>query len=299
MNDTDDNNWQERTLDDDKPIRETPETSLYLLVIHGEATGRRFRLKVGDEITIGRSSDATIVLNDSRVSSLHCTVARTDSGAHVEDHNSRNGTFLDGERVDRKPLRLDAQLRVGRTVLRLEMKSDEEIAREEELFKAATTDPLTRIPNRRWFTERALEEIEFCRRHSRPLCVLMLDVDHFKKINDSHGHQIGDMVLSSLAGVLHDQKRAEDLLCRFGGEEFILLLRETPLDKGLVFCERLRAAIEAHAFQWGEIRVPVTASIGIAQHDGPSTLESLIQRADEALYSAKQHGRNRVAHAIE
>jgi two-component system cell cycle response regulator len=287
--------WQDRTLDDDKPIRDTPETSLYLLVIHGEETGRRFRLKPGDEITIGRSEDALIVLHDNRVSSLHCTVTREPGGVTVEDHNSRNGTFIDGERVDRTPLRLGAQLRIGRTVMRLEMKSDEEIAREEELFKAATTDPLTRIPNRRWFTERALEEIEFCRRHNRALCVMMLDVDHFKKINDSHGHQVGDLVLSTLAGVLHEQKRAEDLLCRFGGEEFILLLRETTLDKAVIFCERLRVVVETHPFCWGELKVPVTVSIGVSALIPESTLEQLIQKADEALYSAKQQGRNRVA----
>ena len=287
-------NWQERTIDDDKPIQDSLVTGLYLLVVHGDETGRRYRLNPEDVLTLGRSADATIVINDNRISGIHCKVVRTAAGVHVEDNNSRNGTYIDDRRIDKAPLNMNGQLRLGRTVMRLEMKSDEEIAREEELFKAATTDPLTRIPNRRWFTERATDEIEFSRRHQRPLCVVMLDVDHFKKINDTYGHPIGDLVLSALAGVLHEQKRTEDLLCRYGGEEFILLLRETQLPQAEVFCNRLRTAVESFAFRWGEVKVLVTVSMGVAAYRTDDALESLIRRADEALYGAKQNGRNRV-----
>ena len=295
MSNIDPPNWQERTLDDDKPIQDTPSTGLYLLMVHGDETGRRHRLNLNEIVTLGRSADATIVINDNRISGIHCTVVRTAHGVMVEDHHSRNGTYIDDKRIAEKtPLHMDAQLRLGRTVMRLEMKSDEEIAREEKLFKDATTDPLTRIPNRRWFTERAVDEIEFSRRHQRSLCVVMLDVDHFKKINDNYGHPIGDLVLSTLAGVLFEQKRAEDLLCRYGGEEFILLLRETQMPQAVVFCNRLRVAVESFAFCWGEVKVPVSVSIGISAHRADDTLEKLIQRADEALYTAKQNGRNRV-----
>jgi len=185
-------------------------------------------------------------------------------------------------------------LRVGHSLFRIEFKSDAEIAREEDLFKAATTDPLTRVPNRRWFAERAREELEASKRHNRPLCLVMLDVDLFKSINDTHGHPIGDYVLASLAGLLCDRKRVEDFLCRYGGEEFVLLLRETNLESATIFCERVRSAVEQNSFVCGEIKVPVTVSIGISAVRPNDTLDQLIKRADDALYVAKGHGRNRI-----
>ena len=286
--------WMERTQDDDSPIVDTPEVGLYLVIVLGTEQGRRFRLKPHQTLTLGRSADAEVVLNDNRVSSVHCRITRTPSSVTVEDNNSRNGTFVDEKRVQRATLRLESQLRVGHSVFRIEFKSDVEITREEDLFKAATTDPLTRVPNRRWFAERAREELEASKRHNRPLCLVMLDVDHFKSINDTHGHPIGDYVLASLAGLLCNRKRVEDFLCRYGGEEFVLLLRETTLDNAMIFCERVRATVEQNPFVCGEINVPVTISIGISVVRPDDTLDQLIQRADDALYAAKEHGRNRI-----
>jgi diguanylate cyclase (GGDEF)-like protein len=285
--------WAESTLDDDSPLSNLAMAGLYLTLIQGSELGRRFRLF--DQLTLGRSSKADIILNDDRVSGLHCHVIRVNDTVMVEDNHSRNGTFIDEVRVEgRTQLRLGANLRLGHSVFRLELKSEAEITREEDLFKAATTDPLTRVPNRRWFRERAREELESARRHNRPVCLVMLDVDHFKSINDTHGHSMGDYVLATLAGLLCDQKRIEDLLCRYGGEEFLLLLRETSIDNAMIFCERLRSSVQKHPFSCGEVTVQVTVSVGVAGLRSGETLEQLIERGDNALYSAKEAGRNRV-----
>jgi diguanylate cyclase (GGDEF)-like protein len=168
------------------------------------------------------------------------------------------------------------------------------IMREEELYRAATTDPLTRIPNRRWFFERAEDELSFSCRHRIPVSAVMLDIDYFKAVNDTHGHQAGDYVLMTLAGRLWNAKRQEDLLCRYGGEEFLIILRGTVQEDALAFCERFRAETEAAAFGFGGTTINVTVSMGVAALGRGDSLEHLVARADRALYKAKETGRNKV-----
>jgi diguanylate cyclase (GGDEF)-like protein len=237
------------------------------------------------------------VLNDTRISRVHCTLHLVGGDVFVEDNASRNGTYVNGSKVKRAKLDPASELRVGRTIMRVTSKAPAEVAFEEELFRAAITDPLTGIPNRRWFTERAVDEVATAVRHSLPLAAAFIDVDHFKQINDTHGHQAGDEVLCDIAELLDDDRREEDLLCRYGGEEFVFLLRHTSGEDALTFCERVRANIEAHAFRYKETRIPVTVSIGAAAVRGGDTLDSLLARADAALYRAKENGRNRVEDA--
>lgn len=162
-----------------------------------------------------------------------------------------------------------------------------------QLSQEARSDPLTDLPNRRHF-ELALEE-RFARasinRHSDVFSVAILDIDHFKPINDTYGHAVGDEVLQQLALLLSSQMRGSDLAARIGGEEFALLMPETSLEEASHALERLRLAIEAHSWQ----PVPITASIGVAGYQAGDTKENLMARADRALYEAKHLGRNHVA----
>jgi diguanylate cyclase (GGDEF)-like protein len=164
-----------------------------------------------------------------------------------------------------------------------------------EVERLALTDPLTGLRNRRGFIEDARRNIDMTIRHKHPLSVLMLDIDHFKGVNDAHGHAMGDKVLAGIALVCRKHMRATDLLARFGGEEFCFLLPETTAENARVLAERLRVAISEVRFEDGAQSFSITVSIGISGCTGAKdALENLFARSDEALYQAKNSGRNRV-----
>jgi two-component system cell cycle response regulator len=161
----------------------------------------------------------------------------------------------------------------------------------------ATTDPLTRVLNRRALLDRLTAEVDRARRFNSSLTLLLLDVDHFKQINDTSGHLVGDAVLRHLGALLEDAVRKVDVVARYGGEEFVVILPETVSEGGIIFAERLRERIAAQTFDAGADRpVHLTVSIGIATFPSPriATTEDFFARADEALYRAKSGGRNQV-----
>lgn len=169
-----------------------------------------------------------------------------------------------------------------------------EIEAAEELYEAATVDELTHVGNRRHFTDNLEQAILRSRRYGHPLTVLIFDLDHFKVVNDSHGHAAGDQVLKTVAGAARPMIREPDSLGRIGGEEFAVLLNETPLAGGVVVAERLRQAIGAAVCEHRSVTLRVTASFGCAELAAGDDADSLLARADKALYAAKQNGRNRV-----
>jgi diguanylate cyclase (GGDEF)-like protein len=155
----------------------------------------------------------------------------------------------------------------------------------------ARCDPLTGVQNRRYFLEHFETIFEAARAEGRSLCCIMVDIDLFKRINDEHGHVAGDEVIRRVAEVLQTELRATDAICRYGGEEFLLLLRDAGVERGLVVAERLRRRVAAPAFA----RVPVTASFGVSSSEfGATSSEELITQADDALYASKGAGRDRV-----
>ena len=157
----------------------------------------------------------------------------------------------------------------------------------------AETDALTGVPNRMAYDKRLDEEIARHQRYNTDFVLMLWDIDHFKGINDTYGHAAGDKVLKVIAGVMQQQLRETDFMARYGGEEFAVILVESDIAAAKVVGEKLRQAIEALEFHFRGTRVPVTASCGLAQA-GAGNSEQLFERADSALYSAKQKGRNRV-----
>lgn len=155
-------------------------------------------------------------------------------------------------------------------------------------------DPLTRLLTRRFMPTIFQREVALSLRHGTPFAVLLIDADHFKSINDTHGHQAGDSVLTAMAEVLHSNVRAGDFVFRYGGEEFLILLTEMDPASAAVKAERLRAIVEDHPFTLADQPLRITASVGVALHDGHPDYEHTIRRADAALYEAKRQGRNRV-----
>ncbi len=172
----------------------------------------------------------------------------------------------------------------------------------QRLLASGMTDPLTGTRNRRFFDQRLLDEIRRTQRADRPLGFLFLDIDHFKRVNDTHGHQAGDAVLRAVAGSIQQQLRASDVLARYGGEEFAALLPDADLSHAREVAERIRAGIAQQAFQVPDGQeIGITLSLGVATYypedmpqDLPTQAQRLVEQADRALYKAKENGRNRV-----
>ena len=167
--------------------------------------------------------------------------------------------------------------------------------RHAQLFQAqeenALTDELTKLPNRRHLAQRFLQEMQRARRHHNAIAFLMIDLDHFKQVNDTYGHLNGDAVLAELAQILVTGARESDVCARYGGEEFALILHETTEPGARTLAERIRAKVAAATFPGG---LKLTISVGVAATDEPALFTQLIDRADQALYAAKQGGRNQV-----
>jgi diguanylate cyclase (GGDEF)-like protein len=172
---------------------------------------------------------------------------------------------------------------------------------ETQLDALARTDALTGLPNRRETMERLQGELQRSQRSGRPIAVLMFDIDHFKRVNDTWGHAAGDQVLRAVADTAHDSLRRIDSCGRIGGEEFLVLLPETDPENAHGAAERLRAAIELCRVHYADQVLRVTVSIGVAIQlaEASQTAEVLLQRADQALYAAKEGGRNRVVMASQ
>jgi diguanylate cyclase (GGDEF)-like protein len=165
---------------------------------------------------------------------------------------------------------------------------------EQRLRELATLDALTGVFNRRYFFEAADATLTVADRHGKIACLAMLDIDHFKKINDEHGHLVGDEVLRRVTRASRDAIRASDVLARYGGEELVLLLPEAELDAAERIVERIRSAVADETLATESGPVSVTLSAGLAAREQGELLEKLIRRADSALYAAKHAGRNRV-----
>lgn len=267
----------------------------YLLVISGDRVGDM--IKVDREMTIGRGPEADYRLEEPGISRNHVRIRPEGERLVVEDLGSRNGSWVNGQQV-RGPTPLGAgdQLRLGMTVI-LKFSSADGLEQQfqQRLFESAIKDPLTGLYNRRFLADRLSSEFSFSRRHGLPLTLALLDLDHFKQVNDRHGHPAGDAVLAGFGRLLREGTRQEDVLARYGGEEFAVLMRQTALDQGQVLIERLRARLA------GLDAIPsipgfrVTFSAGLAQAPDPSILvpDHLLTAADQALYAAKHGGRDR------
>ncbi|MFO0762449.1 MAG: GGDEF domain-containing protein [Byssovorax sp.] len=275
---------------------ESPGATGSLVVIYGADLGRRIPLGT-TTIEFGRSSHADIPLpDDDAVSRHHAKIAWTGQGYAVTDLRSTNGTFVNDHSVVERTLRDGDQIKIGRSIFKLICGSNVEIAYHEEIYRLMTEDGLTQVQNKRAF-ENALErEVSRAGRYERPLSLLVFDLDHFKKINDTLGHLAGDAVLRQVGGLLKANVRREDVLARVGGEEFALLLPEVGIDAARGVAEKLRSLIHRTPSHFEDHTIALSASFGVAalDRDRPMTATALYQAADERLYLAKNGGRNRV-----
>ena len=271
------------------PTLDAPKTapkgaSAYLVVIAGPSFGEMYKLRV-DKTVLGRGDKTDVRIVDDGVSREHAAVQREGGKIVLVDLGSTNGTFCNGVRVPRQELVDGDKISIGAaTILKFTYQDHLDEHYQKQLFESALRDGLTNTFNRRYFLDRLHGELRFAVRHDKPIALLFVDIDHFKKINDTYGHQAGDQVLAGVARTMMTTIRAEDVLARYGGEEFAVVLPRCDLEDALVLLARLRRSTPQEQ----------TVSAGIAQWERGESAESLVARADAALYEAKNAGRNRV-----
>jgi len=246
---------------------------------------------------IGRHPSCQVLIDDAGVSRKHARIVLQSEEFWLEDLGSRNGTFIDGKRLERKHLQDGVLIQVG---LHASFRFTVVSARQEkllrELFESSTRDSLTGLYNRRHFDERIKAELAYAKRHQVDLGFVMIDVDFFKRVNDTHGHAAGDIVLKQVSSNLAKQLRTEDVIARVGGEEFAVLLRGVGSEGSRRLAERLRNNIETLPVVAEGIPIAVTVSAGCAtlSETDDQSPASLFRLADQRLYEAKRSGRNRV-----
>ncbi len=274
-----------------------PTGDAVLLIIHppGPGLGRRFSLD-RDEHVVGRLPELDVPIDGDGLSRKHARIFRDAAGWHVEDLGSTNGTLVNDVRIEqRQALRDGDLLKFGVAICKFLAGGNIEAQYHDELYRMSIMDGLTGVHNKRFFLEFLERELAVAVRQAQPLSLVMIDIDHFKKINDTHGHLAGDAALKELCRRLGPRMRTTDLLARYGGEEFAAVLTGTDLAGALRVAEDLRALVERAPFTHGELAIPCTISLGVAEVDraAPGRPEELIGRADANLYEAKRSGRNR------
>jgi two-component system cell cycle response regulator len=279
----------------DQPELSKPSGRPSLIVFQGPQLGRRYYLDAPEHI-IGRSESLAIQVDQDSVSRRHVAISIGDDRTLLRDLGSTNGTFVNDVRVKECEIRDGDIIRVGQTVFKYFSGNSIEVAHHDELYRLTTTDSLTGAFNRGYFLDALSREWNRAARHDRPLSLVMLDIDHFKAINDRFGHLAGDHVLRELASIIGDDIRREDVFARYGGDEFALLLPETDRDGALRLCENLRTRIAGRPVIYGDCEINFTISLGILTTEHEADIgdhTKLIAEADARLYQAKQDGRNR------
>jgi diguanylate cyclase (GGDEF)-like protein len=272
----------------------------YLIVVDGGLPGTMFQLREAG-LSVGRNAENTIQLTEVTVSRRHAQFS-VDINGHVglTDLDSSNGTYLNGQRLSpHSPVwvRNGDRVRIGASIVLKYMRLDPRDEKfQRELFERMVRDSLTGLFNRGYFLQQ-LEPLDGRSREAGlALAVLFIDVDHFKKVNDSYGHDAGDLVLKEVAHLLRESARPDDLVARYGGEEFVVAIPVASTDLARDRAERIRRAIANRPIRVRNRELRVTASLGVGygRSCGTRNPQSLITMADDALYQAKRHGRNRV-----
>ena len=275
-------------------------TRASLVILQGAEIGRDFRLR-RTGMVIGRGLGADIRIPDELVSREHARVEfawNTDGQCPsfvLRDLKSTNHTFVNSRPIDRAELKDGDKIQIGDTVLKFVVLDGVEARFHAEIRNRITYDQLTGLLTKESLYLALENELQRCLRYGLPLSILMMDLDRFKSVNDTHGHLMGSHVLSEVGRLIRGSIRAADVSARYGGEEFVSYLSETPPAGSRPAAERVRAAIEAHPFTLDGVTIKVTISIGIAHCPAHGRdLKTLVGAADKALYRAKETGRNRV-----
>jgi len=277
------------------PARVPEVQSACLIQYSGDTLGRRYVLSA-PETTIGRSAAAAMVLADDSVSREHAKCIAAGNAVEIEDLGSSNGTFINDQRVQgRAALRDGDIVRLGSVHLKYFSRDSIENVFHDNIYRKATIDADTGIFNKQYLLESLDLAFMYSRAKSQPLSVIYFDLDFFKKVNDTHGHSCGDAILRECAQIMKSCLRDEDVLGRYGGEEFVVVLPNCDAQLAATLAERIRIAVESHAFVHDDKTIKQTVSIGVSENSPAfNTGKALLDDADRKLYQSKNSGRNRV-----
>lgn len=269
----------------------------YMVVLAGEMVGRVVRLKLNENMRAGRVRSCEIYFNCSNISREHASFKVNGSGeTTVIDMGSTNGTLVNGKRITERILRDGDRISMGNVILRYSLKDNLEFDLQQDLYHKATRDPLTGAFNKRYFMEVFQKEFSYHRRHDKPLSLIMIDLDDFKRLNDTYGHLNGDIVLKSLATEVIACLREEDIFARFGGEEFVAIFRYTPRQNAITVASKLLEMIQGMLFTSKNLEFTVSATIGVStlEEKNFDSVEQMLMQADQNLYIGKSQGKNQV-----
>jgi len=304
IEDEDESNDTERTVQlDPTSLVDLSEVSQQrnasFVVMGGVDVGRSLPLTTKEPVIIGRDPECSYRIHDDGISRRHAEITyKAPERYMIRDLNSTNGMFFEGKRVTTHLLDEGDKILLGRrTIIKFVLQDAFDLQYHKQIYESTVRDPLTGVFNRKHFDQYIAAELSFARRHGLPLTIMMIDLDNFKQINDLHGHQTGDQVLIFTAETLSDSLRDEDLLIRYGGEEFVIITRGIPPEGASALGERVRQTIEQMAMEKPEgDTITITASIGAVTVSDPTGIDGrrLLRESDENLYKAKEAGRNRV-----
>lgn len=261
----------------------------------GTQLGVRFPLSK-DRLVIGRGQDCDIQVDLDSVSRNHASIIVKPGEVRVDDLGSTNGTYINEQLIKSKALSNGDLVQTGNAIFKFLTGGNVEADYHEAIYRMTIIDGLTGVFNKRYLLDFLEREVARCMRYNRPLSLVMFDLDHFKEINDNHGHLTGDHVLRELCRRIQSRIRKEELLARYGGEEFIVVLPEALGEGALAFAEQLRKLVAEEPVSFEGDTISTTISAGVSTICGDTvTVDQFIRAADENLYIAKNSGRNRVA----
>ncbi len=265
-----------------------------MICVSGRSIGQVFLL-TKEETTLGRAPECDIFLDDEGVSRHHAKIVDQNSQRVLMDLGSTNGTFVDNERIEVATLRDGLRVQLGTaTILQFRYQDEKEDAFDALVHGFRSHDPLTDLLDHKSFGAEVDKEVGYAARNKQPLALVVFDLDHFARINETYGHQAGDVVLRAVAHCTADVLRKEDVFGRFTDEAFAVLLRSTRLEHAFIVAERIRRAIETLEITHQGRRIPCTASVGVVPMTASTArAPDLIEAAQERLYQAKRKGRNR------
>jgi two-component system cell cycle response regulator len=283
-----------------RELQKAKEQPACLILIRGTPQGHRYFI-TQDEMIIGRDPTADISIADQSISRKHAKVIQEGSVVKIEDLGSANGTAINGKKLEPgsvAKLAKEDLVKLGNSIVKYLPAGEIEIIFYGNLNQAANTDPLTRCFNKGYFLEAIDAEVKRAKALSTPLSLIFFDLDHFKKVNDTYGHEGGDLVLKEFTNLIRGMGviTNKDIFARYGGEEFCLLMPGKSAQEAAKTAEVMRGKIQTHAFIYEAKRIPVTSSVGVAEMKGDMDAPAdLIKAADKMLYESKQGGRNRVS----
>jgi diguanylate cyclase (GGDEF)-like protein len=283
--------------DDIRARFQNSEERAHLVIISGARAGQATRLEPGETLLGRQRSEVDVWFRDSGVSRIHAAIEMTDDDeALLRDLDSSNGTYVDGALIEEPtPLHEGDKITLGGSVVLKFSRQDQLDAEfQRRMYESSIRDELTGTYSRSYLIEQMRSEMSYADRHDIPLALLFVDLDRFKKVNDTYGHVTGDEVLVELTDRILGELRDEDTLARYGGEEFAVLMREVAPSHLEELAERIRCAVASESFETDRGDISVTVSVGVAEYT-PETMsepEDWIRAADEAMYRAKEAGRN-------